>query len=363
LFLFLLRERDPDGAANGIMNPTNIEVSEIRAELSPAEQEAAVQYANGRADAAIDILVEAIRSVEVAPPPAWLMLFDLFRLEERWTDFEGLSKRYTAIFGRPAPEWLSEDMLPAGLPAELRIGGAAYCQISGSLSRASSAQVAGIRRAAASHPVVHVDFTKVSGLSAEGCTLLARELRFLADNGNGLFVSGGESIEKKLRRAAEATPKVAGYWQSLLALYRLQGNQKNFESTALEYALYVETDPPVWEPVLTPVLPHNSVEEKRDEPRYQPEVIFFEGEMTGGKDLQLRALQRFAADRQYVNINSAKLRRIDFVCAGNLANVIAALKNNGKTVRIMRANHLVTTLLRLLKVDENANFVAAKPGR
>ncbi len=79
--------------------------------------------------------------------------------------------------------------------------------------------------------------------------------------------------------------------------------------------------------------------------------------MTGVKDPQLQALQRFAAHRQYVNINMARLHRIDFVCAGNLANIIAAMKANGKIVRVLHANSLVTTLLRLLKVDENATLV------
>lgn len=339
------------------MSSANIEVSEIQPQLSRAEREAAVQYANGQAGTAIEILVEALNAEKVAPPPAWLMLFDLFRVQGRWTDFEGLSKRYTAIFGRAAPDWLSDDMLPEGLSAELRAGGAAHVEIGGTLGAASAPDLARIRGAAATHPVVHIDLTKIPQVQEEGCTLLSRELQFLAGNGNGVLFSGAERIEKMLRQAVDTMPKVAAFWQLLLDLQRLQGNQKRFESVALEYALYVETDPPAWEPVLMPALPCETVEEKRDEPRYQPELIKLAGEMTGLKDPQLQALQRFSSHRQYVNINMARLRRIDFGCAGNLANVIAALKGNGKTVRILHANSLVTTLLRLLKVDENAALV------
>ena len=336
------------------MSSANIEVSEIQPQLSRAEQEAAVQYANGHADAAIEILVEALKAEKVAPPPAWLMLFDLFRVQGRWTDFEGLSKRYTAIFGRAAPDWLNDDMLPEGLSAELRAGGAAYVEIGGPFGAASAPDLARIRGVAAKHPVVHIDLTKIPQLQEDGCALLSRELQLLAGNGNGVLFSGAERIEKMLRQAVDTMPKVAAYWQLLLDLQRLQGHQKEFESIALEYALYVETDPPVWEPVLMPVLPCESVEEKREEPRYQPELINITGEMTGLKDPQLQSLQRFASHRQYVNINMARLRRIDFVCAGNLANIIATLKGNGKTVRVLHANRLVSTLLRLLKVDENA---------
>jgi ABC-type transporter Mla MlaB component len=334
------------------MSSANIEVSEIQPQLSRAEQEAAVQFANGHSDAAIEILVEVLKAEKVAPLPAWLMLFDLFRVQGRWPDFEDLSKRYTALFGRAAPHWLSDDMLPEGLSAELRPGGAAHVEISGPLAP----DLARIRVAAARHPVVHIDLTKIPQLQEKGCALLSQELQFLAGNGNGVLFSGAGRIEKMLRQAVEVTPKSAAFWQLLLDLQRLQGNRKKFESIALEYALYVETDLPEWEPVLMPVLPVETVDEKREEPRYQPELIHIAGEMTGLKDPQLQVLQRFASHRQYVNINMARLHRIDFVCAGSLANVIAALKDSGKTVRVLHANSLVTTLLRLLKVDENATL-------
>lgn len=345
------------------MNSANIEVSEIQTRLSPSEQEAAMQYANRNPDSAIDILVRVVTTEKVAPAPAWLMLFDLYRVQGRWVEFEELSRRYTSLFGQPAPDWLSDDMLPEGLPRELQAGGAGYCEISGALGSASALQLAGIRRAASGHPVVHLDLTKISHLDPEGCTLLLGELEFLTGNGNGVVFSGAERIERILRQSTEATPKVAACWRLLLELHRLRGDQKQFENTALEYALYIETDPPAWEPVLMPVLSKETVEEKRDEPRYQSEVISLAGEMTGLKDPQLQALQRFAADRQYVNINMAKLVRIDFVCAGSLGNIIAALKQNGKTIRCLRANHLITTLLRMLRVDENARFVTPKPAR
>ena len=243
-------------------------------------------------------------------------------------------------------------MLPNDLSAELCPGGAAYVEIVGSLGAASAPDIARIRGAAARHPVVHIDLTKIAQIQEEGCALLSRELQFPA--GNGALFSGAERIEKMLRQAVDTTPNVTAFWHLLLDLQRLQGNQKKFESIALEYALCIETDPPAWEPVLMPVLTRETVEEKREEPRYQPELINIAGEMTGLKDPQLQALRHFASNRQYVNINVARLRRIDFVCAGSLANIIAALKGNGKTVRILHANSLVTTLLRLLKVDDNA---------
>jgi anti-anti-sigma regulatory factor len=149
----------------------------------------------------------------------------------------------------------------------------------------------------------------------------------------------------------------------MLDLFQLEGRQRQFESAALEYALFVETDPPKWEPILMPVLPKSAPAERRDEPRYRSgaEVIFLQGEMTGPNDPQLEALRQFAKDRKYVNINLTHLTRIDMVCAASLGNTVLALKNLGKVVRIIKPNLLIGTLLRMLKIDEHATITDPKP--
>ena len=344
------------------MNPASMEVSEIHTQLSAAVEEAAVLHANGDAEAAIGILFAAIKVAgELRESQLmWSMLFDLYRLQGRWPDYAILAKRYAATFSQPAPDWLPRELLPEGLAPELGVGGPAHCEVSGVLGAGAAPQISEFRKTSASQPVLHIDLTKVSGLDAEGCGLLSAELRRLAAEGEGVLISGGDRIERMLRRAVDESPMEQAYWHLLLDLYRLQGDQRKFETTAMEFALFAEADPPAWEPVLMPVLPHGATDERRDEPRYQSEIIRFEGEMTGIRDPQLAALARFGADRKYVNINAAKLTRMDFVCAGNLANALAALKNEGKTVRILYPNHLVATLLRMLKVDENAVLVAPR---
>lgn len=345
-------------------NPANMEVLEIHAQLSATEEEAAVLHANGDAETAISVILEAIKAKGDLreSQPLWLMLFDLYRLQGRWPDYAILAKRYAATFSQPAPDWLPQELLPEGLAPELRVGGPAHCEISGMLGAGAAAQIAEIRKTSVSRPVLHIDLTKVSGVDAAGCELLAAELRRLAAGGESVMFSGGDRIESMLRRAVDEAPLQRAYWQLLLEMYRLQGDQRKFETTAMEFALFGETDPPVWEPVLMPVLPHDAMDERRDEPRYQPEVIRLEGEMTGIRDPQLAALARFGADRKYVNINTARLSRMDFVCAGNLANAVAAFRTEGKTVRILYPNHLVATLLRMLKVDDNATLVPPRSG-
>jgi ABC-type transporter Mla MlaB component len=339
------------------MNPGKVEVSEMQGKVSPEAQEAAVRYANGDSARCEEILSRAI-----AQPGAgrdsrlvWLMLFELYRLQGRWTDFDELSRRFAAASNSPAPDWVS--LQEENLPADLRRGGAGYCEISGELG-ASTGQVDAIR-AAARQSVVHVDLTRIERILPEGCELLARELELLIANGNGVVFTGTFHLEKLLRSAVETAPKTGSCWRLLLDLYQLEGRQKQFESTALEYALNVEIDPPKWETVVMPVLSHSMPGERRNEPRYSQgrEVLFLQGEMTGPNDAQLLVVRQFAQNHQYVNINLTSLVRIDFVCAVNLRNTLFAFANLGKVVRLIKPNLLVATLCRMLDVEQQVTLI------
>jgi ABC-type transporter Mla MlaB component len=341
------------------MNPGNIEVSEIHSPLPPDVQEAAVRYANGDSPGCEAALTRSLSEPHAnADPLPWLMLFELYRLQARWADFDQCAKRYASTFGKPAPEWIMQDAAAENLPRELREGGTGYCALSGELGSGSAAQAEAISRAAG-QGVVHIDLSKVERVLPEGCELLSAQLRLLIASSSGVVFSGMEQLEKLLRAATEATPNVGSYWRLLLDLYQLQGAQRQFETTALEYALSVETEPPKWESVVMPVLAPTWQGERREEPRYieGSEAIFLRGEMAGAQDPQLAGLRKFARNRHYVNINLSRLNRIDFVCAANLANTVVALSNLGKVVRLIRPSHLVGTLCQMLNMQQSATFI------
>jgi ABC-type transporter Mla MlaB component len=95
------------------------------------------------------------------------------------------------------------------------------------------------------------------------------------------------------------------------------------------------------------VIAPRSVDEKRDEPRYQPgpDAIELRGIMAGIADPQLRELEQFAAQAEYVNINLARVARMDFACATGFTTLVNALAADGKMVRLIRPNALVEGLL------------------
>jgi anti-anti-sigma factor len=79
-----------------------------------------------------------------------------------------------------------------------------------------------------------------------------------------------------------------------------------------------------------------------------------EGEITGATVDTIRKLAAFAAGRQVVEVDCSQLRRIDFVSAGTLFNILAKLQAQGKLVTLQNVNAMVAALLRVMGVDQVA---------
>jgi ABC-type transporter Mla MlaB component len=347
------------------MKLSSVPLSQPLSHNLPPAQEAAVLYAIGREADAADFLRSILEpdTVESNGPELWFMLFDLLRARGEWRPFEALTQRFETRFGMPAPAWLNEEEM-ARLPAEVRPGGPGYFELAGALDASRGRDLERIRTAARNLSTVHLDVSRMAALDAEGCAALLELLRLLPLNGNAVLLTGGDHLADLLREAAHGNASVEAYWSLLLELYRLRGQQRDFVRVALEYALAAGTSPPVWQPVMMPVA-LTSRQEKRDEPRYQPgpEAFNLTGQMAGSADSQLAELRAFGAERQYVNINLAQLRRMDFSCGTAFANLVNALAWSSKTVRLIRPNSLVAAFLSTLSLDPSVELVPVRrPG-
>ena len=320
----------------------------IQSQALPLPQEAALLYAHGRAQDAAAALERAI-----APDAeyhqhceAWAMLFDLHRAEADWRAFEQLAARFEGSFGLAAPDWLTDEET-AHLPPEMQHGGGAYFDVVGVLDHDAAVPLDAMRRRAASHSALHLDLSKVTNIEAQGCLRLSQTLRFLYGNGNGVLITGGDRLVGMLRSAADGNGTEPGYWLLLLDLHQLRGLQTDFERAALAYALAAGVSPPSWQAAVRPVIAPRSIDERRDEPRYEPgpELIELRGIMAGVADPQLRELAQFAAQRQYVNISLSRVARMDFACATGFITLVNRLAAEGKMVRLIRPNALVQGLL------------------
>jgi ABC-type transporter Mla MlaB component len=340
------------------MGVSSIEVSEIRGRLHPAAESAAMRYAGG-------FPAEARRALEQGlakfadEQRLWLMLLDLHRIEGNWKEYETLVAGFRRQFGQDPPPERDRVALEARLPEPLRRGGKACWALGGTLDASAVGALARLREAASHHTIVHLDLSRLSGVEAAGCRLLADTLDQLIASGNGIVLTGDRLLGRLLRDAVEIEPARRPFWELLLTLLRFAQDRSAFEHTALEYALAANVPAPVWEPLIMPqpqlILPG----ERRNEPRYATrEQFVLAGVIAGADDPQLAALAAFSQEHQYVNLELSQLERIDFVAAGQLANLLASLTREGKIVRLIRPNQLVAALLELLNLAGHASIVA-----
>jgi len=331
----------------------------------PPSQEAAVLYAIGREADAAEFLRSMLDADETQASGAelWYMLFDLLRGRGEWRPFETLAPRFEAKFGVPAPKWLNDEEM-ARLPAEARPGGPGYFELTGKLDASCATELQRVRAAARGVAWAHLDVSRLGALDPAGCEELLELVQFLPNNGSAVVLTGAEHLIDLLRAAAANKPRVQVYWALLFEIHRLRGQQRDFERTALEFALAAGVPPPVWQPITMPVA-QTSRQEKRDEPRYQPgpEAFNLTGVLRGSADPQLTELQAFGSERQYVNINLTQLRRMDFSAGTALANLLNAMAWSDKTVRLIRPNSLVAAFLSTLSLDPSIELVPVRrPG-
>ena len=340
------------------MKLSQIEVSEIQGNPSAAAREGAMLFANGQTAQAAERLQKAIGAADAPDSVSWRMLLDLHRLNDDVRAFESLAQRYAQVFERAPPPW-DVEARDSALPPELRRGGPACCELSNRLDETIAQRLTSLRSSAKHHAIIRFDLRELRSVDENGCALLSAELDRLVSHGNGVVFAGAERLEQLLCGALADDARRQACWRLMLDLLQILGRQSEHETCAMEYAIAIQVEPPPWQTLFLPQLPATAVEEKRHAPRYQagPELFNVSGSMGGARDAQLLELMQFALEKTYVNIHLGALLRMDFVCAGHFVNTLAAWKQNGKTVRLIRANTLVAALLIMLDAPRYAKFV------
>lgn len=330
-----------------------VEVQECGSGIGAAFEEAAVLYANGNE-------VEALALLEAAVPGegsmvgegAWLMLLDMYRLGGHRQRFESRVLDYATRFERSPPSW--EDLSPAaGKPRSAQLP---LVNLSGQLSAAAARQFEQVAAIARRSGGVRIDVSKVRGVDDPGCAIWRQLLAELAAERIGVTLLNVQSLAGVLGERVEAgRAEARDTWLMLLELLQYAGDQSRFEDLAVEYAVTFEESPPSWErraglaPVAEP--PRRATVS----PPADPDGFVFEGELTGAANDSLKRLAAFASERRQVRIDCARLRRIDFVCAGTLFNILVTLQAQGKLVSLVNVNAMVAGLLRVMSVDQVAH--------
>lgn len=329
-----------------------VQVQEISSGMSAAAEEAAVLYANGSVQAAEQVLGSVLDGAEIshAGEGLWMMLLDLYRLTGQRARFESRVIDYATRFEKSPPPWLD-----LSNPAVRRgPGGAPVVNLAGSLSSQATQQFGQIQVIGRKSGAIRIDLSKLRGVDQAGATLLCQTLAQLkADRVRVSLLGCGGLADMLASQIQVGRADWREGWLLLLELLINLGDQGRFEDMAVDYAVTFEESPPSWEE-----RPRDAAPAMAQEPA-AVEVLgcALEGELVAATPEVLRRLAAQIEAGEGSVVECARLRRIDFVSAGTLFNLLATLRAQGKLVSLQNVNAMVAALLRVMGVDQVAQVM------
>lgn len=341
---FVFSESATDFQIEGDIDPVDAEV-----------EEAAILFANSQDDVARAALENAVRKFPFGPGERlWLMLFDLYRLLGQKAAFEALEIDYVRSFEKTPPPW-RDTSLRATKGAEVAAGSQPF---RGDLTSDNDAAFVAVQQALGRNPKLRLDVSKVGKVDAGGCARLLDTLQTAkkARPAREIELVGRECLAALIGTHIETgSPENAACWLLLLELQQLQGLHDAFEETAINYAVTFEVSPPSWE-ARRVAAPETPIAEG-EAPKANSDAFVLNGEIRASRFADLMA---YAERYDVVVIDCAALRRIDFVSAGTLFNLLSSIRRTGKPIIFRHPNHLVAELFGVVGLTAVATVVFAK---
>lgn len=332
-----------------------IQVQEVQ-QVPPAIEQAAMLYAAEQPEPACATLEAAIRSDDLGRyvARAWGMLFDLYQQLNRQQAFEALALEYAAKFETSPPAWTSAGTAqgPRAAAATSRTGVA----LAGVLDLKAQEQFKQLLRFAEKNPSVRLDLTKLTDADDQGCALLNSALRQLKKLHKDCVLTGSDKLAAILaKKVVPGKREHEPAWLLLLEIYQRTFAQEAFEDTAVNYAVTFEVSPPSWE--LPKNAPAKAAVEVADEPVDDGAL---EGDIVGPDEAPFAFIRVQAETGDDVVVDASRLRRMDFIAAANLMNIVSGIVARKKGVRFVKASHLITALWEVLGLDRVARIETRK---
>jgi ABC-type transporter Mla MlaB component len=298
-----------------------------------------------------------------ADPEVWLTLCDLLQASGQEAAFDTLALEFAHRFGRSAPAWmpLSAEGAPAG---GWRDPASAAWQAPGEIGAPQVQALDAATRGQASP--WSIDVSAVTRLRPDAAGPLADLLARWAETAVDLCWRGEAAL---LAHLAAATPGGArevdpALWRLRLQLLRVLGEADAFEAVALDYCLTYEVSPPGWVPPRCRCLTAGGRPVPGPRGEAGPLPVALRGrlrEADMGPTLQAleQALEQAEAGLRArgedpvdpLEIDCARLARIDFVAAGVLRNWMQDQVARGRRLRLRPVLRPVACLFGLIGLD------------
>ena len=350
-----------------------------------AVEEAAILYASNYPDQSAALLLDYIKSSperkELQP---WLMLFDIYQIQDAKHEFDELAMEFIVKFERSAPIW-SDAKVP-GANAGLSSGGSlghttrgqvaegnpktgaaaeAYVSLTGVLRGDKESLFQNLVQAAQKSSGLRVDFSRLEGVDASGSRRLVETMQGLIKSGKKITPINIPHLTSLLvEMIGQGGEDEQAHWLLLLNLYQCQGMQAEFEDLAVEYAINFEVSPPSWEPCRQVAVASSPSPVPDDEVLLcgEENMFFLSGVISTASASQFKELGNFAASRGEVYLDMTQVPRVDFGSLGDFSGMLAGLHNSGKKVLIHNANEMIRALLSVMDVDQHVTILRRKIG-
>ena len=340
-----------------------IEVQETFHEIPAAIEQSAVLFSAEQPDAACAPLEGAIHAEDLGlhARRAWGMLFELYQLLGKQGSFEQLAIEFAARFETSPPAWTTAD--DSAGAAKVSAGGTPTVALTALRADKVQEAVGQLFRHAEKGAAVRLSLTKTGDFDEEGCALLNEALRQLKRTGKQCTLVGADKAAVLLAPvAAVGVRDNEQAWLLLLELYQQTGDQAAFDEAAVNYAITFELSPPSWESVQA--APAESDEREPAEAAFavheDPAVCRLEGDIVSGMDDAFDVIEECAESEPRLTVDVSRVRRMDFVAAANLMNLVTRLAAAGKRVQFIGVSHLLAALWEVIGLDRLAGIELRK---
>ncbi|MBW8457818.1 MAG: STAS domain-containing protein [Thiobacillus sp.] len=331
------------------MGTSGIVVEETSGSPQSLVDEAAILYASGQADTVEHLLKDIL---DKGDRRAWLMLFDLYGIQNREKEFEQLALDYAMRFETSPPVW---QKIGGNGAAKLQQAQATSLELPGLLDKKATATLREGVAATAKNAVVRIDFSGIAMVDEAGADECARILAAARKAKRKLQVSGVDRLIALLQDLNRATHSRAVHWLLLLELYQTLGQEENFEDLAVDYAVRFEVSPPSWSEVQAAEVVQAPPAESYDD------ALQLSGEITPANDSALQQFGSYAATHNDVLVDLTQVTRVDYASVSQFISVLMQCLGSGKTITLRGHNALIHELFRVMGIDQLVQLVPHHP--
>lgn len=341
---------------NGSDPYSGIEVSMGDSLLSPAEEQAAILFANGANQAVAPILQAELKEIRGKRHlETWLMLFELYQQTGDRAAHEILGLEFVLEFEKTPPIWLERKAIsPHKKPDAGNI-----CTFGAALTATTQdSELHTFRSMAARMESLRLDFSRVREIDSMAAAEILAIWQISRKMAAPRQILGAETFGQLLQGKIETgrrNPAEAPFWLLLIELYQAIGLQEGFENLAVDYAITFEVSPPSWDDRLAPpkAEPEIPVQEAGHAEKSSQDGLFLQGDINTEHPQALVEIRDYAQNTAgELVLNFEEVDRVDFESAGQFLNLFMAFLQQGRSVRIVQVNALVFALLRLMGIAD-----------